>query len=65
LKPGDCVFYGFTKQARPGFAVGSPTHVALYVGGGYVITQGNEDGPEHVPFNYWSQINCYMTYDVV
>ena len=65
LKPGDCVFYGFTKLPKAGFPLNSPTHVALYVGGGYVITQGNEDGPEHVLFNYWSQVNCYMTYNVV
>jgi hypothetical protein len=29
------------------------------------MTHGNEDGPEHVPYNYWSQINTYRMYDVV
>jgi len=65
LKPGDAVFYGSTTNASPAFPVGSPTHVALYVGDGYIMTQGNNDGPEHAPYNYWSKINTYRTYDVV
>lgn len=32
LDPGDGVFYGYTTHASPAFPVGSPTHVALYVG---------------------------------
>lgn len=65
MKPGDAVFYGSTTRPSAAFPVGSPTHVALYVGDGYVMTQGNNDGPEHVPYNYWSQINTYRMYDVV
>jgi peptidoglycan hydrolase-like protein with peptidoglycan-binding domain len=65
MQPGDAVFYGSTKTASAAFPVGAPTHVALYVGDGYVMTHGNEDGPEHVPYNYWSQINTYRIYDVV
>jgi Putative peptidoglycan binding domain len=32
LRIGDLVFYGFTTHASPAFPLGSPTHVALYVG---------------------------------
>ena len=58
------MFYGFTKRPSPSFPLDSPTHVALYAGGGYVITHGNEDGPEHVRYRYWSALDCFVTYDV-
>lgn len=32
LEPGDLVFYGSASHASPAFPLGSPTHVALYVG---------------------------------
>lgn len=32
LKPLDLIFYGKTTVARAGFPLGSPTHVAVYVG---------------------------------
>lgn len=32
LKPGDLIFYGYTAHASPAFPIGSPTHVAMYVG---------------------------------
>jgi cell wall-associated NlpC family hydrolase len=65
LQPGDCVFYGATANPSAAFPVGSPTHVALYVGGGMVVTHGKESGPEHKSWNYWSAVNCLMRYDVL
>lgn len=32
LEPGDLVFYGWTTRWSPAFPIGSPTHVAMYVG---------------------------------
>lgn len=32
LAPGDLIFYGYTTRSSPAFPVGSPTHVAVYVG---------------------------------
>lgn len=32
LKPGDLIFYGYTTRGSGAFPVGSPTHVAVYVG---------------------------------
>lgn len=54
LKKGDLVFYGFTRS-------GYPTHVAIYVGGGKVVSHGSEGGPFLLPYNYRS-INQIRTY---
>ena len=64
LKLGDAIFYGFTTRSSPAFPYGSPTHVALYVGGGMVISHGQSTGPSHYHYRYRSDINCYVTYDV-
>lgn len=65
LRPGDAVFYGFTKKPSGPFPLDSPTHVALYVGDGKVITHGKASGPERQHWRYWTEINCMVTYDVV
>lgn len=52
LKKGDLVFYGFTTSSRPGFPYGSPTHVAIYVGGGMVVSMGSDPGPSYLPLTY-------------
>src|SRR5262245_15662019 len=41
LKPGDLIFYGRTPSSKPGFPAGSPTHVALFVGNGMVLSNGS------------------------
>jgi hypothetical protein len=64
LKIGDAVFYGFTTRASPAFPYGSPTHVALFVGGGMVVSHGQSSGPSHYNYRYRSDLNCYVTYDV-
>jgi peptidoglycan hydrolase-like protein with peptidoglycan-binding domain len=65
LRPGDAVFYGFTKTPSPAFPLNSPTHVALWIGDGKVITHGKSSGPERQHYLYWTEINCFVSYDVV
>ena len=44
-KPGrTCVFYADSGS--------TPTHVALYVGNGRVISHGSQSGPQSRPYNY-------------
>lgn len=62
LRPGDLVFYG-SASARPGFPAGSPTHVAVYVGSGKVVSHGNEAGPQVLPVLYRT-VNHARTYPV-
>lgn len=52
LKKGDIVMYGFTTSPSPAFPYGSPTHTALYVGGGYVVSMGSSVGPSYLPADY-------------
>jgi len=52
LKKGDIVMYGFTTSSSGAFPYGSPTHTALYVGGGYVVSMGSSVGPSYLPLNY-------------
>lgn len=63
LRVGDAIFYGFTKVARPGFPLNSPTHVALYDGDGMVLTMGSYP-MKYLEFDYRSDINTYMHYQV-
>lgn len=63
LKPGDMVMYGFTVRTSPAFPYGSPTHVALWVGDGTVYSMGAYP-MGHYYYNYRSDINCYVTFDV-
>lgn len=62
LKPGDAVFYGFTTNPSPAFPYGSPTHVAMYVGGGMVLSNGSHP-MGHYPVNYRT-VNHYRTYEI-
>lgn len=62
LRKGDAVMYGYTSSARPGFPVGSPTHVALYVGDGMVLSFGSYP-MKYLPYDYRG-INCYVSYEV-
>lgn len=48
--PGDLAFYG----------TGVPYHVALFIGGGRVISHGREQGPEIVPVGPVSQYRRYV-----
>jgi hypothetical protein len=64
LDPGDLVFYGRTTVAKPGFPIGSPTHVAVYDGDGGVYSQGGphpHDRMKRHPVKYWT-INQYRHY---
>lgn len=51
---GDLVFYGGTSL--------TPAHVAIYVGGGKVISHGSEAGPQYLKWNYRSvnQVRRYL-----
>jgi hypothetical protein len=51
-RPLDLFFYGFTTASRPGFPYGSPTHVAVYIGGGYVASMGSSAGPVKINASY-------------
>jgi cell wall-associated NlpC family hydrolase len=64
LKAGDLVFYGSTMNPTPGFPRGSPTHVAIYVGQGMVISMGSQAGPFLLSVGY-RPINCCATYAMV
>jgi peptidoglycan hydrolase-like protein with peptidoglycan-binding domain len=63
LKMGDAIFYGFTTNPSAAFPYGSPTHVALYLGDGTVISNGHSP-MGHYPVNYGMPVNHYRTYDV-
>lgn len=54
LKKADIVMFGFTTSPSPAFPYGSPTHTALYVGGGYVVSMGSSVGPSYLPLDYRS-----------
>lgn len=53
-KPGDLFFYGSSR--------GIPTHVAVYVGGGRVISHGSEAGPLLLAWNYRNDLNQVRSY---
>lgn len=63
LQPGDLIFYGYNRYERPGFPVGSPNHVALYVGNNMVLSMGSYP-MKHVRYDYRSDINHYRTYNI-
>lgn len=54
-RPGDLVFYGWSR--------GIPTHVAIYVGNGRVVSHGSESGPLLLNFNYRgiTSIHSYLS----
>jgi hypothetical protein len=62
ILPGDAIMYGYTTHARPGFPVGSPTHVALYVGNHKVLSLGSYP-VKYLAYDYRS-INCFVHYDL-
>lgn len=63
LKPGDLIFYGYNRYYRPGFPVGSPNHVALYVGDSMVLSMGSYP-MKYVRLDYRSDINHFRTYNI-
>jgi cell wall-associated NlpC family hydrolase len=66
LEPGDAVFYGKTTDPRPGFPLGSPTHVALYDGDGGVYSHGGPHRTDRMtrhPVNYRS-VHHYHHYNL-
>jgi hypothetical protein len=62
IKPADLIMYGFSR-GRPGFAIGAPTHVALYVGGGRVLSLGSYP-MGYYEHNYRSDLNCCVTFNI-
>ena len=52
-KPGDLVFYDSPT---------TPSHVALYIGNGQVLTKGNDDGPVQVSIYYRSDRKFIRSY---
>lgn len=66
MKPGDLVFYGRTLRASPAFPVGSPTHVALFVGVVHGVPSVLSMG--HYPMSLYPHdyrsVNHYRTYKV-
>lgn len=65
LKPLDLVFYGFTRRAEPAFPYGSPTHVAVWEGENSMVFSMGHYPMIHARYDYRSDINCYVTYNVV
>ncbi len=63
LKPGDLVFYGKVWQPKPGFPFGAPTHVAVFVGNGMVISNGSYPMGFY-PIRYRTDINQYRSYGI-
>lgn len=61
LKPGDLILYGYSR-GKPGFPVGSPTHVSLFVGEGRVLSLGSYP-MGYYEYTYRSDLNCCVTYD--
>jgi hypothetical protein len=60
IEIADLILYGFTTNSRPGFPYGSPTHVAVYVGRGMVLSLGSYP-MRYLEYNYRS-INCIKSY---
>lgn len=53
LEPGDLVFYGRRSI---------PSHVAVYVGSGRVVSHGSEAGPLLLPRTYRSDVHSHRSY---
>lgn len=51
-----CVFYGNPRNP--------PTHVALYMGHGKVISHGQEAGPLYLPWNYRTDFHQARAYEL-
>lgn len=62
IQIGDPILYGFTTNPRPGFPYGSPTHIALYVGKGMVLSMGSYP-MKYLDYNYRG-INCIVTFNI-
>jgi peptidoglycan endopeptidase LytE len=52
-KPGDLVFYDSSD---------TPSHVAMYIGKGEVLSKGNDDGPVKVPIGYRTDLKFIRRY---
>lgn len=53
MKPGDLVFYG---------RYSIPSHVAIYVGSGRVVSHGSEVGPLLISWNYRGDVHSIRSY---
>jgi len=63
MKVGDLVFYGYTPYSYPGFNKGDPTHVAIYVGNGMILSLGHYP-MIYAKYTYRSDLNHFRHYDV-
>lgn len=62
IQPADLILYGFTTNPRPGFPYGSPTHVGIYAGIGYVLSLGSYP-MKYLKWDYRS-VNSIVTFNV-
>lgn len=64
VESGDLVFYGRTPshKASPAFPAGSPTHVAVALGGGLVASHGSEGGPYKLRIGYREDLHSVRRY---
>ena len=62
IQTADLIMFG-SSSGKPGFPVGAPTHVSLYVGGGMVLSLGSYPMGYYV-HTYRSDFNCCVTYDL-
>jgi cell wall-associated NlpC family hydrolase len=63
MQPCDLVFYGYTSVARPGFPVGSPTHVGMVMDrNGAIFTFGSDPGPSFRHIRYRSDLHSIRRY---
>lgn len=67
LKPGDLIFYGYTTRPSPAFPLGSPTHVAVYIGvvdGVHSVVSNGHYPMGLYPYDYRA-VNHFRSYRVV
>lgn len=67
MKPGDLIFYGSTRRARPGFNVGDPTHVGMYAGkhnGIHMSFQMGSYPMKYIDYRYRHDLHSMRTYKV-
>lgn len=62
---GCLAFYGRTSSPSPAFPVGSPTHVAVCLPGGYIASDGQESGPQKYDLDYRGDFHSTRRYPLV